>query len=44
MEYIIGLKEIEKHSICFVYGEVPNDKRHRIAQDGHAEILFLLCG
>jgi len=43
-EYIIGSKEIEKRSIYFVYDEVPNVKKHHIAQDGHAEILFLLCG
>ncbi len=44
-EYIIGSKEIERHSVYFVYGEVPvNEKRQMGAPEGHDEILFLLSG
>jgi hypothetical protein len=44
-EYIIGSKEIERHSVYFVYGEVPvNGIREMGAPGGHEEILFLLSG
>jgi hypothetical protein len=44
-EYIIGSKEIERHSVYFVYGEVPvNGIREMGAPEGHEEILFLLSG
>lgn len=44
-EYIIGSKEIERHSVYFVYGEAPaNSVRKMGAPDGHEEILFLLSG
>lgn len=44
-EYIIGSKEIERHSVYFVYGKVPaNEKRQMGAPEGHDEILFLLSG
>jgi len=43
-EYIIGSKEIEKHSVYLVYGEVPSNETRRMESDGHDEILFLLSG
>jgi len=44
-EYIIGSREIERHSVYFVYGEVPvNGIREMGAPEGHEEILFLLSG
>lgn len=43
-EYIIGSKEIEKHSVYLVYGEAPSNEIRRMAPDGHDEILFLLSG
>lgn len=43
-EYIIGSKEIEKHSVYLVYGEVSSNETRRMAPDGHDEILFLLAG
>ena len=44
-EYIIGSKEIERHSVYFVYGEThANGIREMGAPEGHEEILFLLSG
>ena len=43
-EYIIGSKEIEKHSVYLVYGETPSNETRRMAPDGHDEILLLLSG
>lgn len=43
-EYIIGSKEIGKHSVYLVYGEVSSNETRRMAPDGHDEILFLLSG
>jgi len=34
-EYIIGSKEIEKHSVYLVYGEVPSNETRRMESDGH---------
>lgn len=43
-EYIIGSKEIEKHSVYLVYGEVFRNETRRMEPNGHDEILFLLSG
>jgi mannose-6-phosphate isomerase-like protein (cupin superfamily) len=43
-EYIIGSKEIEKHSVYLVYGEVYPKEKRQMAPNGHDEILFLLSG
>ena len=44
-EYIIGSREIERHSVYFVYGEIPaNGIRQMGAPEGHEEILYLLSG
>lgn len=44
-EYIIGSREIGKHSVYFVYGEVPRNERRKMgAPKGHDEILYLLSG
>ncbi len=44
-EYIIGSREIGKHSVYFVYGEVPRNERRKMgAPKGHDEIIYLLSG
>lgn len=43
-EYIIGSKEIGKHSVYLVMGEMKKGEKREIRPDGHDEILFLLSG
>jgi glyoxylate utilization-related uncharacterized protein len=43
-EFIIGSREIEKHSVYLVYGEVAKGESRTMAPDGHDEILLLLSG
>ena len=43
-EYIVGSKEIEKHSVYLVYGEAKAGESRLMEPAGHDEILFLLKG
>ncbi|MBI5018047.1 MAG: hypothetical protein HZB55_21485 [Deltaproteobacteria bacterium] len=43
-EYIIGSREIERHSVYLVVGEVAAGETRTLAPDGHDEILLLLSG
>ncbi len=43
-EYIVGSKEIGKHSVYLVYGEASVKEERRMVPGGHDEILFLLSG
>jgi hypothetical protein len=43
-EYVVGSKEIGKHSVYLVYGEALQGEKREMAPNGHDEILFLLSG
>jgi hypothetical protein len=43
-EYIIGSKELGKHSVYLVYGEVSGGEKREMAPGGHDEIVFMLEG
>ncbi len=43
-EYILGSKELGKHSVYLVYGEASNGEKREMTPAGHDEILFLLSG
>lgn len=43
-ECIIGSREIERHSVYLVSGELTAGASRVMAPDGHDEILFLLSG
>ena len=43
-EFIIGSRELAKHSVYLVYGEVVTGESRVMSPDGHDEILFLISG